>query len=357
MAISAKKFVEKLGLPPGALIYVGDRKFEGLKITLVKFAAQDTKVEFFDSWPKCLEGLATDCSYFWLHVEGLSDVKVMESIGRHFGIHYLALEDILNSHHRPKMSDFEDFVQFLFKLVTVENKTGVNVNYEHAAAIVSKNFVITFQERRTDYFNKLRERCLNDSTKFRKFGAAYLAFAVLDYVVDHYYLAVGKIEVAADDVEATILQVRNEDYLESLYDLKWETVLLKKLVSPMRDFNKQLLKSPPELLSQEEIQFYFRDLDDHLVQVVDLSDGIKETVNNLFDISNSHASHRRNVVMSILTAVSTIFLPLNFFAGVFGMNFNNIPFADMNAGFYYVCGFMSVIALTLALIFKWKRWL
>lgn len=353
MDILARKSFQKMGLPPGTLVYVGEQKPDPLRLTLVHYNENKQTVEIFESWDRAQAAIALVKGHIWLHVEGFSDIRCIEQIGRQFGLHNMSLEDSLNTHHRPKMSEFTDYLHFILKLVYV-GSNSVDIRYEHCNIFVGPTFVISVQEQRKDFFAKIRERVISGDAKLCKFGSAYLAFVLLDFAIDHYYLALNYMEEAVDRIETKVLKNPNDLLLDQLYDIRSETALIRKMVFPVREFIRNLLKEPPAFID-ENIQIYYRDLEDHAIQIVDGCNSIKETLANILEISDSYSSHRMNMIIKFLTMVSVIFLPLNFLAGLYGMNLH-LPIADTPNSFFVITGMMTVIALILALYFKMKRW-
>ncbi|MGE0762096.1 MAG: magnesium/cobalt transporter CorA [Bdellovibrionales bacterium] len=353
MAWFSDKLVDKLGLSPGTLIYTGDRPSGAPRVTLVQYDSETCDVKTAETWEPLLAQVKPGLKR-WVHVEGLHDVRLIESIGRYFNIHQMSLEDLVNLHHRPKMSDFESYIHFVVKIVSPNHKKGT-LDYEHGSVILGKDFVFSSSERRNDFLRPILDRFTNPKGRLRTFGVDYLAFALLDLVIDHFYLALSRLEEAVDQMETQILHRPSDILLGRLYEVKRETALVRKMGIPIRDFIKSLLKNTSPLVG-EQYEIYYRDLEDHAIQIVDTCDNLKETLRNLLDVSDSYSSHSMNVMFKFFTVVSAVFLPLNFLASVYGMNFAEMPGLHNPSGFYTMTGTMLMIGLCVALFFRFKRW-
>lgn len=353
MAWSPRQFVDKLGLSPGTLIYTGDRSSGGARLTLTQYSETNLEIKSYDSFDALKKDLSSD-QLRWIHVEGLNDIRVIESLGREFGIHQMSLEDILNAHHRPKVSDFDTYIHFVVKFLTVDSKTQ-KFTYEHASIILGNRFVLSFCEKKSDFLRPIFERFENAEGRLRKLGSAYLAFAVMDLVLDYFNLALGHLSEAVDKMETQILRHPSDLLLGKLYEVKRETALVRKMAVPIRDSIRELLKTESGLIGEDH-EIYYRDLEDHAIQIVDTTESLRDTLRNLLDVSDSYSSHNTNVMFKFFTAVSAIFLPLNFLASLYGMNFHVMPGIEEPTGFFLMVAVMVVIALSVATFFRFKRW-
>jgi magnesium transporter len=347
-------FTGKLGLSPGTLIYVGERPTAGSRVTLTQYSEEKCDIVSADSWAK-VSGRLSDEGTRWIHIEGLHDIQMVEAVGNAFGIHQMSMEDILNSHHRPKMSDFESYTHFVAKIVSV-NQKGLEIQYDHASVILGDGFVLSFAERKSDFLKPIFDRLGPPDGRLRVFGPAYMAFSLIDLIIDHFYLALSRLEEAVDQMETQILRRPSDLLLGRLYEVKRETALMRKMAIPVRDFIKSLNKNPSQLIP-EDYMIYYRDLEDHAVQIVDTCEIIKETLRNLLDVSDSYSAHNMNIMFKFFTVVSAVFLPLNFLASVYGMNFQYMPGLHDPGGFFLMTGAMIAIGLAVAAFFKFKRWL
>lgn len=354
MAWFSRQIADKFGLSPGTLVYVGNRPSGGSRVTLVQYDGPNYDVKTADSWDKLKEHLKPTGKR-WVHVEGLQDIRLVEAVGQTFGIHQMSLEDILNSHHRPKMSDFETYLHFVAKIVS-PNIKGLTLIYEHASVILGPDYVLSFAERKSEFLKPIFDRLSIPDGRIRTYGPAYLAFSLMDLIIDHFYLALSRLEEAVDQMETQILKSPSDLLLGRLYEVKRETALMRKMASPVRDFIKSLNKNATPLIS-EDYSIYYKDLEDHAIQIVDTCDAIKETLRNLLDVSDSYSTHNMNIMFKFFTVVSAVFLPLNFLASVYGMNFHYMPGIEHPSGFHLMTGSMILIGCAVALFFRFMRWL
>ncbi len=349
-----RQISKKFGLSPGTLVYVSERPSSTSRVTLVQYQGDDLDIKTADSWEKVKEHLKTT-GHIWVHVEGLNDLRLVDAVGQAFEIHQMSLEDIVNAQHRPKMSDFETYLHFVVKLGSVDPK-HLELHYDHASVILGKNFVLSFAERKSDFLQPILDRLEIKDGRLRTFGPAYLAFSLLDLIMDYLYLALSRLEEAVDQMETQILKRPSDMLLGRLYEVKRETALMRKMAAPIRDFTKALNKGSSELVP-EEYGVYYKDLEDHAIQIVDTCETIKETLRNLLDVSDSYSAHNTNIMFKFFTVVSAVFLPLNFLASVYGMNFENMPWLHEPAGFYVMAGIMVFIGCSVTFFFRFKRWL
>lgn len=353
MAWFSRQTVNKLGLSPGTLVYPGDRPHHNPTITLTQYNPEALEIQTSERWDFIKEKMKPGLNH-WIHIDGIHDIQLIETLGQHFGIHQMSLEDLVNKFHRPKMSEFEGYTHFVVKMVTINPKTK-ELCYDHGSIILGQNFVFTATERKTDFLRPIMDRLNKSNGRLRTFGHDYLVFALLDIVIDHFYLALSRLEESVDQMETQILHKPSDMLLSRLYEVKRETALVRKMAIPIRDFVKALNKNGNALMS-EEFEVYYRDLEDHAIQIVDTCESLKETLRTLLDVSDSYSAHSQNVMFKFFTAVSAIFLPLNFLASLYGMNFHVMPGLDHPSGFFIISGLMIVVGLLVALFFKIKRW-
>lgn len=352
MAWLSRKISDKLGLSPGTLVYQGEKPNIQPRVTLVQYSPESYTTESSASWDTLKASVKTVSPHKWVHVEGLNNLRLIESVGSFFGVHQMTLEDIVNVHHRPKMSDFESYVHFVVKVVLVSQG---EFRYEHFSIILGKDYILSFSEMRADFLKPIFERMENPQGRLRTYSSAYLAFALLDLIMDHYYLALSRLEAAVDEIETMILSRPSDTLLGTLYEVKRETALMRKRSAPVRDYVRSLLKNGSTLVG-ENFEVYYRDLEDHTVQIVDTCDAIKETLRNLLDVSDSYSTYNTNLMFKFFTGVSAIFLPLNFLASLYGMNFDFMPGLHHPAGFFVISAFMLSVGVLVAMFFRWRRW-
>ena len=349
-----KRGRKKLGLSPGTLIHIGDQKIGEVKMSLMNYdpgqllEKELTSIE--DAFPYKDTPPVT-----WINVEGLHDLEIIEAIGRHFGIHPLTLEDIVNTGHRPKAEDFEDYDYIVLKMLTY-NEDQNHILAEQISFILGPHYLISFQETEGDVFNFVRERIRKAKGRIRKSGCDYLAYALIDAIVDHYFLVLEKMGGKIELLEEDLLDDTQTENLQSIHHLKREMIFFRKQVWPIREILSSLMKEEASLI-QETTQIFIRDLYDHTIQVMDTIESFRDVLSGLQDLYLSTISNRMNEVMKVLTIMATIFIPLTFIAGIYGMNFEYMP--ELKISWAYPALWILLIAIFLFMIFwfKRKKWL
>jgi len=349
-----KRSRKKLGLSPGTLIHIGDKKIENVKISLMNYDQEQllekelNNIE--DSFPYKDTPPVT-----WINVDGLHDVDIIAKIGRHFGIHSLTLEDIMNTGHRPKVEDFEDYDYIVLKMLTYDHDQ-IHITAEQVSFILGPHYLISFQEMEGDVFNFVRERIRKAKGRIRKSGCDYLAYALIDAIVDHYFLVLEKLGEKIELLEEDLLDDTQTETLRSVHHLKREMIFFRKQVWPIREILSTLMKEEGSLI-RETTQIFIRDLYDHTIQVMDTIESFRDVLSGLQDLYLSTVSNRMNEVMKVLTIMATIFIPLTFIAGIYGMNFEYMP--ELKLPWAYPALWILLITIFVFMIFwfKRKRWI
>jgi len=349
-----KRSRKKLGLSPGTLIHIGDKKIGGVKMSLMNYdlgqllEKELTCIE--DAFPYKDTPLVT-----WINVDGLHDVDMIDRIGRHFGIHPLTLEDIVNTGHRPKAEDFDDYDYIVLKMLTYDEDQS-HIKAEQISFILGPRYLISFQETEGDVFNFVRERIRKAKGRIRKSGCDYLAYALIDAIVDHYFLVLEKMGEKIELLEVDLLDDTQNENLQSIHHLKREMIFFRKQVWPIREILSTLMKGEGSLI-QETTQIFIRDLYDHTIQVMDTIESFRDVLTGLQDLYLSTISNRMNEVMKVLTIMATIFIPLTFIAGIYGMNFEFMP--ELKIPWAYPALWILLITIFVFMIFwfKRKKWL
>jgi magnesium transporter len=349
-----KKRSEKAGLPPGTLVHIGEKKTEKAKITIIDY---DEK-QFEEKEAKIVE----ECFPFkekptvtWVNIDGLHDIEVMEKIGRHFDLHPLVLEDILNTEQRPKIEDFDDYIFVVLKMLYFDESQD-EIRAEQVSIILGSNFVLSFQERVGDIFNPLRERIRNAKGRIRKMGADYLAYALMDAIVDNYFTVLEKLGEKIEDIEEKLVSNPTPETLQTIHNLKREMIFLRKSVWPLREVVSSLERGESSLI-KESTKIFLRDVYDHTIQVIDTVETFRDLLSGMLDIYLSSISNRMNQIMKVLTIIATIFIPLTFIVGIYGMNFEYMPELGWRWGYFIVLGIMAIIGVWMLIYFRKKRWL
>lgn len=340
------------GAAPGTLLYTGQREMESVHVHLTHYDA-----EHFDC-KTAIDNIPEDNApgkITWYDVRGLHRVDLIEQIGKAYGMHPLALEDVLDVQQRPKMEAYKEGILLQLKAFDFD-KVELDLSIEQVSIYLSEETVITFQEDAGDLFAAVRKRLESGSGRIRSRGADYLAYALIDSVTDHYFMVLDKIEETLDELEDIILTKPEMETKSRLHDLRLALLAMRKSTSPTRELTNKFGDTEHPLVS-EDTQLFVRDLKDHIIQITDLVETYRDVTNGLYDLYVSEISFRMNSVMQTLTIFSTIFMPLGFLAGVFGMNFVNMPGLENPYGYYVLWAAMIMISGGMLIWFRWRRWL
>ncbi|MGQ0793670.1 MAG: magnesium/cobalt transporter CorA [Deltaproteobacteria bacterium] len=349
-----RKSSEKIGKHPGALVYVGDRKVEKVRIRLINYDAATLREEQFNSIEEVFNCRNT-AAVSWINIDGLHDVEVIEKIGGHFNLHPLLLEDVLNTEQRPKIEDYGHCLFIVLKMLEYNDKKE-RIEAEQMSLVLMPSVVITFQENYGDVFNPLRGRIKNFKGRVRAAGADYLAYALMDAIVDNYFVILERIGDKIEEIEGELLSNPTERTLAKLQKMRKEMLLLRKFVWPLREIVSALQREEFSLIDKASAA-YIRDLYDHTIQVIDTIEALRDVLSGMVDIYLSSTGNRMNEVMKVLTIISTIFIPLTFVAGVYGMNFRYMPELSERWGYPAVLGIMLAAGCAMLLYFRRKKWL
>lgn len=351
----ADRIGPKRGLDPGTLVHIGERIVDAPRITVI---------EYDDEVYSCREVTdLTSCRSFpdrdtvtWINVDGLHEVKGIESLGAIFGVHPLVLEDVVNTRQRPKLEEYEDSLFVVLKMLDVDPKTDL-IMVEQVSLVLGKNFVITFQERRGDVFEPVRDRIERSLGKIRKLKADYLAYRLIDAIVDNYFVALDAMGDLLEDTEDRITEDPLHVSARELHVLKREMLFLRKALYPARELLSSLSRIEDPELVRESTLVYLRDVHDHCMQVSEALEVQRDILASMLDVYHSATANRMNEVMKVLSVVSTIFMPLTFIAGVYGMNFEHMP--ELKAAWGYPAVLLVMLGASAAMIawFRHKRWL
>jgi magnesium transporter len=350
-----KKHSQKAGLPPGTLIYTGDKTDKNFEITTATYNEQDyheTVSKFFQECPVISQDNAT---VTWINVNGLHDTRNLEELGACFHLHPLVLEDILNTDQRPKLDDYGDYLFIVLKMLQIQKGSG-EIVAEQISFIVGSNYVISLQENSHDDFGVIRERLQAAKGRLRRSGADYLAYALLDLIVDQYFVILEDLGEVIEDLETEVVSTPTPATLSQIHRLKREMIMLRKSVWPLREVISRLERSESSLIKEPTL-LYFKDVYDHVIQIIDNIETFRDILSGMLDIYLSSVSNRLNEVMKVLTIIATIFIPLTFIAGLYGMNFKNMPELDWHYGYYMALGMMTVVVLIMVLFFWRKGWI
>ena len=290
----------------------------------------------------------------WINIDGLGDPHLIEDLGRGFTVHPLILEDIFNIGQRPKMEDLCDYLYLTLKMLTYLTPEN-EIKIEHISMVVGKNFLISFQEDIGDVFDPVRERIRKDG-RIRQFGPDYLAYALIDGIVDNYFAVMEKLEEQVEDLEEELVVNPTQASLQKINRLKKDMIFLRKSVWPLREMINNLERSDSAII-HESTRIYLRDVYDHTIQVIDSLETFRDMVSGMIDIYLSGLSYKMNEIMKVLTLIATIFIPLTFVVGLYGMNFRNMPEIDWEFGYYSVLIVMALMVIGMLTYFRKKKWI
>lgn len=349
-----KRGSKKAGLAPGTLVFVGEKKAEKVTFTIIDYDAdnlQETEVETVE---ECV-AYRDKKSVTWINISGIHDVAVIEKIGEKFNLHPLLMEDIVNTEQRPKLEDYEDYLSVILKMLYSEGENHV-IQHEQISLIVAPGLVISLQEKEGDVFEPVRQRIRKGKGRIRKSGADYLAYALIDTVVDHYFKIFEEIGENIEELQEEILKNPSPEILQSIQDLKREMIFIRRSIWPLQEIISGLLRSESVLI-REDILPYLRDVYDHTIQVIDTAETFRDMLSGMLDIYLSSVSNKMNEVMKVLTIMATIFIPLTFIAGIYGMNFEFMP--ELKWHWSYPLLWVVLITIFVAMVFwfKRKKWL
>ncbi len=347
------KITSKVGLPPGTIDYVGEARTTKVRITVINFNEADYFEKDFDTFEDCMTHIKPS-HITWINVDGVHDIELIETIGKTYNIHPLTLEDIANTEQRPKIEEFDNYIVTFMKMFY--NKEG-KIHQEQLGILLLENLVITFQEPNGgDAFDIIRTRLRSAKGRVRKSGADYLSYALMDAVVDCYFSVIENCSEQLEILEEQLLDQSNNKQLVQLYDLKRQILSLRKQIWPMRDIVNTIIRFDNSLI-HKDIIIYLRDLNDHIIRIIDTIESQRDLVSSVMDLYLSTQSNKMNEVMKFLTIISTIFIPATFLAGVYGMNFDNMPEIHSKNGYFIVVFVMVLIIATPLIYFRRKRWI
>ena len=347
-----KKSSGKAGLPPGALIHVGEQKLDKVKMTLICYTEDTIQERLLDSIVECFS-CQEGPGITWVNIDGLHDVDIINRIGSSFNIHPLVLEDILNTEQRTKLDDLENYLFIVAKVFYFE-PDDYRVKYEQISMILFKNMVFSFQEDIGDVFEPLRERLRKNRGRIRKMGADYLIYALLDAIVDSYFSVLEEVGYKVETAEDILLGAPEHDILQQIHNMKRDLVILRKSIWPLRGILGSLEKGESWLVS-EKTRIYFRDIYDHTILVIENIEICRDIVSGMTEMFLSSVSNRMNEVMKMLTVIATIFIPLTFIAGIYGMNFDKMPELRWEWGYPATLILMVVAVILMLIWFKRKK--
>ena len=355
-----KKVSKKAGLPPGTPVHVGERVAETVKITIIDYDRDSIEEKELASIEECFPYKDRPTTK-WINIYGLHEVSLIEKLGSCFDIHPLTQEDVLNTEQRPKADIFDDYIYIVLRMHSYDSGKRQLLS-EQMSIIFGHKFVLTFQEREGDVFDPVRARLRANKGRIRKAESDYLAYSLVDAVVDNYFKVLEGIGGEIEDMEEQVVAKPVPATLRKIHDLKRESIYLRKSLWPLRELISALERDETPLI-RKTTRIYLRDIYDHTIQVIDTVETYRDIIAGMLDVYLSSISNRMNEIMKVLTIFAALFIPLTLIAGIYGMNFNteksplNMPELNWYFGYPMALGLMIIVAIVMLGYFKRKNWL
>jgi len=355
MSESFSAVSKKSGLPPGSLVHVGNVLETVTRMTVIDYSEDNVKEQAIHSVDELIKYKGTD-SVTWVVIEGLTNIAIVEQIGAIFDIHQLVLEDILNTNQRPKFEEYDDHLYIVLKCLLPEN-SPFSVSYEQISLLIFKNMVFIFKEKQDDLLSPIEQRIRTSKGRFRSLGTDYLTYAILDAIVDQNFILLDSLDDEITALEDSLLASEaTPDMLSTIQKLKREVISIRRYVSPLRELIAEMLRSESHLIS-EKTHIYLKDVSDHAIRVIESIELYREILTSLLDIYVSSVNNKMNAVMKVLTVFASIFIPLTFLTGIYGMNFEYMPELKWQWAYPTLWVIFITIPVLLLIYFKKKRWL
>lgn len=356
MVYRVRKRSEKSGLPAGSLIHLGEKRTGEVRIGVINYDETYFQEKTLENLNE-IRDLKRTRTLTWINVQGIHDIEVLQSLGESLGLHPLTMEDILSTDQRPKTEVFEDYVFVVLKMLYCEYPdSDKDMTAEQISLVLGDGFVISFQEGERDIFSPIKERIRAGKGRIRKMGADYLAYTLLDCIVDSYFTVLEKLDEKLEFLEDEVVTNPSPQTLQTIHRLKGKMLFLRKSVWPLREVIGRLERGESAFIKENTV-IYLRDVYDHTIQIMDTVETFRDLISGMLDIYLSSIGNRMNAIMKVLTIIATIFMPLTFIAGVYGMNFTHMPELEWIWGYPAVLASMAVLALIMLAYFRRRHWL
>lgn len=353
-----KRFFHKpgsIGYAPGTLVTTKKVDLPSIQLTIFEYGSEIPVAERqVQTVSECFP-FDANTPVTWLNVDGNHQVEILEEIGSRLDIHPLVLEDIFDTSQRPKMEDFDHYLFIELNMLSWD-KNQPQVESQQVSLILGKNYVVTFTEHERDVFDPVKRHIRESKSRLIKQGADYLAYSLIDAIVDHYFIVLENLGEQIEFLEEELVTDPDPRTLHSIHELKRELIFLRKSVWPLREVISALERGDSPLF-QESSLIYLRDVYDHTIQIIDTVETFRDMVSGMLDIYLSSVSNRMNEIMKVLTIIATVFIPLSFIVGLYGMNFNNMPELKWRWGYPMVWGVIISVVVGMLIYFRRKRWL
>ena len=347
-------YTDKIGLPPGSLVYIGEKRTQEVIISEINYSLENYEEKQLNNFSDCTSWDKSDIVTM-VTVIGIHDTSIIEAAGTFFNLDSMILEDIVNTHSRSKLEEFDDYLFLPMKILGVDLESNEIIS-EHVSLVLGKNGLISFQESEIEILSPFKTRVKKGTGKIRQRKSDFIYYRLIDTFVDNYFIVSEYLADRLEILEEKILKNPNENVNEEIYELKKKIAYVKRTISPLRECISNIIKSDSDLVS-ESTQNYFRDVYDHLIHLVENVDSQRETINDFLNLYMSAMSNKMNEVMKVLTIFASIFIPLTFIAGIYGMNFEIIPELKWKFGYVFVWAIMLVVVILLLFFFRRKKWL
>jgi magnesium transporter len=348
-----KRAKQQMGLSPGTLVHIGERKIEKARIRIIDYDETQLEEREVQTIEECFP-FKDKPTITWINIDGVHDLDMVEKIGNRFGLHSLVLESIVNTGQRPKLEDFKEHIFIVLKMLDYDNEKG-EIESEQVSLVFGSNFVISFQEHAGDVFDPLRERIRKGKGRIRKAGADYLAYALIDSIVDSYFVILEQLGECVENTEQELATNFTAKALHVIRTLKKEMIFLRKSVWPLREVVSTLQRGESPLL-HKSTGIYLRDVYDHIVQIIDAIDSYRDMLSGMLDVYLSLTSNKMNEVMKVLTIFAAIFIPLTFVASIYGTNFRYMPELEWKWGYLVFWVVLIAIGISMVVYFRRKKW-
>ncbi|SFU66413.1 magnesium transporter [Pustulibacterium marinum] len=343
---------KKIGMAPGTVTYMGDKEDVSLHVEVIDYNKDHYSIKNYNTVEETYH-LGTEDTITWTNITGLGNVDDIKRLGTFYNIHPLILEDIVDPHQRPRVDEYEDYIFVIAKMLYYKDKELV---VEHISIVMGEDYVLTFQESEFDVFDGLRARLEAGRGRIRTEKSDYLLFCILDSVIDNYFLIVEALAEKIENLEDELFEDPQESASQEIQELKRESLRVRKNIFPLREVVSRLEKTEVSYVYPQTINYY-KDLYDNIVQVIETIEIYRDMIWGMVDLYMSTMSNKMNNVMKVLTIIATIFIPLTFIAGIYGMNFDYMPELHYKYGYFVVWGIMIVMLVAMVYYFKRKKWL
>ncbi|MFZ5450080.1 MAG: magnesium/cobalt transporter CorA [Thermodesulfobacteriota bacterium] len=355
MPKTLKRMARKAGMPPGSLVF-HEEAGRPARITIIHYSETEFTQSEYDSFSQC-QLVKPESGVTWINVNGLSQVKDLEQVGECFNIHHLVLEDILDIEQRSKIEDYETYLYIVLKAIRhFPDSQKIEIRSDQVSLILGPHYVISFHEGHSDLFAPVRDRLAIEKGRIRKMGADFLAYSLMDLIVDHYFVELEAFSDKVESLEDEVVARPTPQTLREVHQFKNDMIMLRKSLWPLREVIARLERRESPLIS-ENLTMYLKDVYDHTIIAIETVETYRDILSGMLDIYLSSVNNRLTEIMRMLTIIATIFMPLNFITSFYGMNFKNMPELQWHYGYYGVMGLILIVAVSMIMFFKRKHWI